>query len=101
SRLNVGSISQITSSARITKISNASKASLRPLLLAARDSRIKTENANCRSATSSATAPQPPCLRATYQVVSSGRLPDQIIRYCEKVKYVQSITSVSNKLPQS
>jgi hypothetical protein len=34
----------------------------------------------------SAITPQPPWFRATYQVVSSARLPDQISRNCENAK---------------
>jgi hypothetical protein len=29
---------------------------------------------------------QPPCMRARYQEISSGRLPDHVIRNCEKLK---------------
>ena len=28
-------------------------------------------------------ATQPPCIRCRYHMISSGRLPDQMIRYCE------------------
>src|ERR1044072_4589841 len=36
-----------------------------------------------------------------YHGISSGRLPAQIIRNCEKEKYAQTITSASKNLPRS
>ena len=44
---------------------------------------------------------QPVCSRWRYQAISSGRLPDQMIRYCENEKYAHSITNASIRLPRS
>src|SRR5438045_8766171 len=82
------------------RMNSASVANLSELFLAARDSKVKNGNANCRITIAKAITPQPPCLRATYQAVSSGKMPDQISKYCENAKYVHDITSASRRLPQ-
>ena len=58
----------------------------------------KREMANSRI---SATQPQPPFQRLMYQMISCGRLPDQVISNCEKFRYAQSMTSASSSLPRS
>src|SRR6266478_9518682 len=91
----------MTSATRMIRINSASMPSLCGLFFAARDKSVRKGNANCRMTIPSAITPHPPCLRATYQTVSSGRLPDQMIKYCEKAKYIHSITRAISKLPQS
>ena len=54
-----------------------------------------------RRSASAPTTRQPVCSRCRYQAISSGRLPDQMIRYCENEKYAHSITNASIRLPRS
>ena len=43
----------------------------------------------------------PAAIQRTYHGISSGRLPDQMIRNCENEKYADSITKASNNFPRS
>ena len=38
-------------------------------------------------------------MRRTYQGISSGRLPAQMMSHCEKLKYAQTMTKASMNLP--
>ena len=64
-----------------------------------------SSNANgmkkCPNTSAIATKPHDPRMRAMYQGISSGRLPDQMIRNCENEKYAHSITKASIRLPRS
>src|SRR6266702_4901204 len=48
-----------------------------------------------------ATEAQAPLRRTTYQWISSGKLPDQMMRNCENEKYANSITMARVRLPRS
>src|SRR5579859_399409 len=45
--------------------------------------------------------PQCPLMRFMYHGISSGRLPDQMIRNCAKARYIFSITKAKVNLPRS
>ena len=64
--------------------------------LSGRDSSSRNGTAKWKTTSSDADdAPAGAAAGAVYQVISSGRLPDQMIRYCENEKYAHSITNAS------
>src|SRR5215470_8554196 len=66
-----------------------------------RDSKIANGTANWKITRNSPTKPQPPCKRRMYQVISSGRLPAQMINHWENEKYAHTMMNVSMNLPWS
>src|SRR5262249_35299333 len=74
-----------TSNARIAKIQPAIVASLCRLRLFERDSSTRNGSAKCASTSSVEYRLHRPCVRFRYHGTSSGRLPDQVIRNCDKV----------------
>ena len=66
-----------------------------------RDSSRANGTAKWNSTRPAPTIRQLVCCRWRYQAISSGRLPAQVIRYCEKEKYAQSITKASSRFPRS
>ena len=79
----------------------ASDASQRAFRLKSCCSNTRNGKAKWKTMSITPIYPQPPFIRVRYQVVSSGRLPDQMIRNCEKLKYAQTIVSASISLPRS
>jgi hypothetical protein len=69
--------------------------------LTLRDSRTVKGIAKCRTRITPATHCQPPWLLRRYHGVSSGRFPDQMIRYCENAMYAHSMTKASSRFPKS
>ena len=80
----------------------ASIASHLALRLKSRESRTRNGNAKWNKISDHADhSPSRLSFAIRYQLVSSGRLPAQMIRNCEKLKYAQTIASASINLPMS
>src|SRR5580658_348158 len=89
------------STIRANRIQEAIHTSVRVLRFNRRESRSANGTANWNSTRNNATYSHPPCRRRKNHEISSGRLPDQMMSNCEKLKYVQTITKVSMNLPWS
>ena len=63
--------------------------------------RVTADRLRSKNITKIASGPQPWWIRWSYHEVSSGRLPDQMIRYCENEKYAQSMTKASIRFARS
>ena len=57
-----------------------------PARLRSRDSNSAKGKAKWKRIMMSATTPHPPRMRFKYQLISSGRLPAQMINHCENEK---------------
>src|SRR6516165_494049 len=88
---NAGRIIQERSTNRMKTTRAAASESVRGFRFARRDRSRRNGRTNWRKRTASPTYPQPPRKRARYHEISSGRLPDQMMRYCEKVTYAQNM----------
>ena len=85
-RENAGSTSQATSTKRMTTSSTAAQRErLRVAVGLAREQQQEGHDEVEEQDGDARPQPQPPRKRARYQAISSGRLPDQTIRYCEKL----------------
>src|SRR5258707_3333913 len=97
----VGSIQYTRSTIRITIIKAATRASSSPRRFTYRLSSTRNGTKKWNTIRIAATRVQPACDRSTYHGVSSGILPDQIIRYCEKEVYAHKQVKASIRLPRS
>ncbi len=79
----------------------ATRASMAGRFLRSCDSSSTKGSMKCPTTSAMATQPHEPVVRCTYQGISSGRLPDQMIRNCEKFRYAHSIVKASSSLPRS
>src|SRR6266403_4443168 len=70
-------------------------------LFSCRDSNRKKGTANWKVTRNRPTYPQPPFRRRMYHVISSGRLPAQMMSHWENEKYAHTMTNVSMNLPWS
>src|SRR5262252_1407021 len=75
--------------------------SVRGSRFARRERSSRNGSTNWRKSTAQPTQPQPPRKRARYHEISSVRLPDHTIRYCENVTYAQNIVNANIILPRS
>ena len=98
---NAGWVSQNTSTRRMKTTSAATAPRIRGLRLADAGRRSRKGSTKWSRTSAAPTQPQPPCRRRRYHGISSGRLPDQMIRYCEKETYAQNITNASISFPRS
>src|SRR4051812_16866208 len=76
-----GSMIQNKSTQRMNSIQTPSQTSLVMSRLNGRDSSTTNGTAKWNSTRNNPTAPQPPFSRFTYQVISSGRFPAQIMSH--------------------
>src|SRR5579863_1601190 len=79
----------------------ASQTNLRTSRLKGRESRSTKGTANWNITRNNPMNPQPPFNLLMYQVISSGKLPAQMMSHCEKEKYAHTIMKVSIHLPWS
>src|SRR6266542_2705176 len=96
---NAGRMSHSTSTNRTATTSAAAVMRMHGLRLAVREIKRRKGRRNCPTSTTKPTQPQPPRKRARYQGISSGKLPDHTIRYCEKETYDQTMTKAKSILP--
>jgi len=73
----------VLSMSRISRTHAATTASVLLFFLRSAESSAANGSAKWPITMTIATAPQEPRMRAMYQGISSGRLPDQMIRNCE------------------
>ena len=83
---NSGAISQNRSISRTASTKTATLSSSAGWRLTCRDSSTTNGATKCPTISVIPTARQPVCSRCMYQAISTGRLPDQMIRYCENEK---------------
>src|SRR5260221_13498629 len=70
-------------------------------ILLLRDSKRKNGTTKWKKTRKITTVFHPPAVRRTYQTISSGRLPDHMMRNCENVAYIQNTTKPCVSLPRS
>src|SRR5262249_28694834 len=81
-----GVMIQNTSTKRMTISMSATFAMLRARRFRRYDRRRMNGMTNWKKTMAMITHSQPPRMRSRYQVISSGRLPDQVIRNCDRLK---------------